>query len=79
MSTEVEKEKLKEIIPEVQGEKFSKILSEIIIPFSEVVEHETTPDIYSGYEYIPFNKRHPIYKALMKLEFEESIREFKKK
>ena len=31
-------------------------------------------DIYSGAEQIPFKNRHPIFKALMKLEFEDAIR-----
>jgi len=36
-------------------------------------------DIYSGNEQIRFYDRHPIYKTLMKLEFEETLREFVKK
>lgn len=79
MSAEVNKEEPKNILLEVQGDNLSKILSEIIIPFSEVIEHNNVPDIYQGYEKIPFHKRHPIYKTLMKLEFEESIREYKNK
>jgi len=34
------------------------------------------PDIYEGYEKIPFQDRHPIYKAMMKIEFEQALREF---
>ena len=37
------------------------------------------PDIYSGEEVIQFNNRHPIFKTLMKLEFEDAIRSFSKK
>jgi hypothetical protein len=37
------------------------------------------PDIYSGEEIIRFNKRHSIYKSLMKLEFEEALRAFQRK
>ena len=33
-------------------------------------------DIYSGNEQIEFNNRHPIYKTLMKLEFEDILRSF---
>ncbi|MFX0037640.1 MAG: hypothetical protein ACFE9I_18625 [Candidatus Hermodarchaeota archaeon] len=29
--------------------------------------------IYTGQESIPFSKRHPIFKSLMRLEFEEAI------
>ena len=35
-------------------------------------------DIYSGNEKIEFNNRHPIYKTLMKLEFEDVLRSFPK-
>jgi len=33
-------------------------------------------DIYSGDETIRFANRHPIYKTLMKLEFEDILRSF---
>jgi len=36
-------------------------------------------DIYSGEETIRFNNRHPIFKTLMKLEFEDILRSFSKK
>jgi len=36
-------------------------------------------DIYQGNERISFQNRHPIYKTLMKLEFEDAIRNFMKK
>ena len=36
-------------------------------------------DIYSGEETIRFNNRHPIYKTLMKLEFEDILRRFQRK
>jgi len=36
----------------------------------------TQTDIYSGDENIHFNDRHPIYKTLMKLEFEDVLRSF---
>lgn len=35
-------------------------------------------DIYSGEETIRFNNRHPIYKSLMKIEFEEVLRKYHK-
>jgi len=37
------------------------------------------PDIYSGEEMLRFDNRHPIYKTLMKLEFEDVLRSFTKK
>jgi hypothetical protein len=39
--------------------------------------HET--DIYNGTENLRFSTRHPIYKALMKLEFEDVIRKYHKR
>ena len=36
-------------------------------------------DIYSGEETIRFDNRHPIYKTLMKLEFEDILRSFLRK
>ncbi len=35
-------------------------------------------DIYSGKETINFKNRHPIFKTLMKLEFEEVLRKYQK-
>ena len=37
----------------------------------------THTDIYSGEENIQFNNRHPIYRALMKIEFEEVLRSYR--
>jgi len=36
----------------------------------------TQNDIYSGEENIRFDNRHPIYKSLMKIEFEDVLRTF---
>ncbi len=36
----------------------------------------TQSDIYSGEETINFTNRHPIYKSLMKIEFEDILRNF---
>jgi len=36
----------------------------------------TQMDIYSGEETIRFDNRHPIFKTLMKLEFEDVLRSF---
>jgi len=35
-------------------------------------------DIYSGEETLRFVNRHPIYKSLMKIEFEEVLRKYHK-
>ena len=36
-------------------------------------------NIYSGEETMRFDNRHPIYKTLMKLEFEDILRSFQRK
>ena len=35
-------------------------------------------DIYTGEETMRFDNRHPIYRALMKIEFEEVLRRYRK-
>ena len=35
-------------------------------------------DLYSGEETIRFDNRHPVFKTLMKLEFEDVLRSFPK-
>ena len=45
--------------------------------FSENREYsKEISDLYSGEEIIRFDNRHPIYKTLMKLEFEEVLRSY---
>ena len=36
-------------------------------------------DIYSGTEQIRFNNRHPIFRTLMKIEFEDAMRQYLKR
>jgi hypothetical protein len=52
-----------------------KIENELINP-NKLFPNKT--DIYSGEESILFNNRHPIYRALMKIEFEEVLRSYQK-
>jgi len=48
--------------------------------FSENREYrKEISDLYSGEETIRFDNRHPIYKTLMKLEFEDVLRSFLRK
>lgn len=47
------------------------------------LKHKINPkrlnsDIYHGDEHLKFHDRHPIYRTLMKLEFEEAIRNYMK-
>ena len=47
--------------------------------FSKSLEYiKEISDIYSGEETIQFVNRHPIYKTLMKLEFEDALRKYRK-
>jgi len=46
--------------------------------FGSGVREINESDIYSGKEAISFNNRHPIFKTLMKLEFEEILRKYHK-
>jgi hypothetical protein len=50
--------------------------------FKNIIKDKFTSlnsDIYSGSENIQFKNRHPIFKALMKLEFEDVIRTYHKR
>ena len=53
------------------------VLSKIIIPFSEIMRDSHVPDVYAGYEKIPFEKRYPLYQNIMKQEFADAIRVLK--
>lgn len=44
-----------------------------MIPISSIINKKIAEDIYSGNEDIEFKDRHPIYKTLLKLEFEDAI------
>lgn len=44
-----------------------------MIPISSIITKKIAEDIYSGNENIAFKDRHPTYKSLLKLEFEEAI------
>ncbi|NVM45267.1 MAG: hypothetical protein HWN79_10145 [Candidatus Lokiarchaeota archaeon] len=52
-------------------------MKKITIVGSPELFHNQT-DIYSGQESIRFNDRHPIFRTLMKIEFEEVLRNYRK-
>jgi len=66
----VEKEKNEDL----NLNRFNDDQQKFIIPFSSIIKRKRVNDIYTGNEKIPFKDRHPIYKALLKLEFEETIK-----
>ncbi|MFX1497988.1 MAG: hypothetical protein ACFFBH_10700 [Promethearchaeota archaeon] len=51
--------------------ELENILTKALIPFSKFLDKKREPDIYNGKEDIPFERRHPIFKALMRIEFED--------
>jgi len=51
-------------------------ISQIINPFSKFSRKLNIKDIYSGNEKISFGNRHPIFKSLLRIEFEDAIREY---
>lgn len=48
-------------------------ISRAIKPF---ISSSYKSDIYSGNENISFKNRHPIFKALLRIEFEDAIKEY---
>jgi len=44
-----------------------------------IIKNQFEKDIYDGTENLTFKMRHPIYRALMKLEFEDVIRRYHKR
>lgn len=74
-----EKEEEVEIKIEIHSDlELEYILSQMIISFTNFLDKKHEPDIYTGVEKIPFEQRHPIYKALMRTEFEDEIKNFSK-
>ncbi len=72
------KEKHEPIVIELLNyDNLDAVLSKIIIPFSEVLGTSNMPDVYAGYEKIPFERRDPLYKTIMRQEFADSMRAFK--
>ena len=80
MSLEVDKKNKQEpVIVEVQEyDNIKIILSKILVPFSELAKKVSAPDVYSGCENILFENRDPLYKNIMRREFAEAMRSFRK-
>lgn len=70
-----EKEKNEPIIIEIADyDNLETVLSKIVIPFSEIMADSNIPDVYAGYEKIPFEKRDPLYQTIIRQEFADSMR-----
>jgi hypothetical protein len=81
MSFKVKEEKELKISPVkfIKALGFYETISQIVQPYSKFFAVNKRKDIYSGDETIPFSQRHPTFKALMKLEFQDALRDFKRK
>jgi hypothetical protein len=51
-------------------------ISQTINPFSKFSKKLNLKDIYTGNEKISFRNRHPIFKSLLRIEFEDAIRDY---
>ena len=76
MGLEVDKNRKHEpLIIEISDyETMELVLTKILVPFSEILKSTSVPDIYSGYEKIPFEQRDPLYKSIMRQEFANAMR-----
>ncbi|MFX0136286.1 MAG: hypothetical protein ACFFDN_21780 [Candidatus Hodarchaeota archaeon] len=72
MSSKALERKIEDLI-EKDGTKKPVNMKELVISFSDFIESKHF--IYYGHEKIPFNKRHPIYQAILRNEFMDAIRE----
>lgn len=64
------------IVNYIGPEKLFFEFQDHVIPISSIITKKVAEDIYSGNEDIVFKDRHPIYKALLKLEFEEALNSY---
>lgn len=58
---------------------FQENLSRIVTPYSSFFIVERKRDIYTGDEKLPFKQRHPTFRSLMKLEFQDALRNYERK
>ena len=73
------KNKQEPVIVEVQEyDNIKIILSKIVVPFSVIVKELGAPDLYTGCENIPFENRDPLYKSVIRQEFADAMRSFRK-
>ncbi len=79
MSLEASKKKEHEpIVIELSNyDNLDEVLSKMVIPFSEVMGNTKVPDIYAGHEKIPFERRYPLFKSIMRQEFGKAVRVLK--
>ncbi|MFX1445114.1 MAG: hypothetical protein ACFFHV_17000 [Promethearchaeota archaeon] len=79
MSLETIKEKSNNLSENSDGIIFeSKNIFIRVVPFSKLMQSRNRMDIYTGEERIPFEKRDPLYKSILRKEFSNAIKEFSK-
>lgn len=79
MSLETIKEKSNNLSENSEGIIFeSKHIFIRVVPFSKLMQSRNRMDIYTGEERIPFEKRDPLYKSILRKEFSNAIKEFSK-
>ncbi|MHA1486844.1 MAG: hypothetical protein ACTSSC_06700 [Promethearchaeota archaeon] len=72
------KEKLEPVAIDIMDyDNLKAVLSKIVMHFSEIIDDSSVPDVYAGYERIPFEKRDQLYKTIMKQEFADAMRALK--
>ena len=75
------KEKEMEIASNISNNELNlrETLLQIVQSYSSFFTIKRKPDIYLGNENIPFEQRHPIFKSIMKLEFQKALLHFERK
>ena len=80
MSSQAEKKENREplLVEVLEYDNVEIILSKMVVPFSKFEKASNAPDLYSGGEKTPFEARDPLYKSVMRQEFADAMRAFRK-
>ena len=80
MSSQTEKKENRDplFVEILEYDNIEIILSKIVVPFSNFEKVSSTSDLYSSSEKMPFEARDPLYKSMMRQEFADVMRVFKK-
>jgi hypothetical protein len=77
MGIDVRKNQSEPIIIDIKEyDNFEMVLSQIVELFSVYVKNLSSPDVYTGHETIPFNKRYSAYQDFLCSEFENAMFEY---
>ena len=80
MSSQAEKKENREplFVEILEYDNIEIILSKIVVSFSKFEKASSSPDLYSGREKMPFEARDLLYKSVMRQEFADAMRAFRK-